>query len=40
MEKEKLLWIKTKDRISKGEEDKGDDIEEEEDDFDDEPGYD
>jgi len=34
MEKEKALWLKTKDRISKGEDDRGDDNDDNDDDFD------
>ena len=40
IEKERPFWVKTKERISKGEEEKSDDNEEKDDDFDDEPGDD
>lgn len=40
LEKERPLWLKTKDRISKGEEDKGGDDDDDEDDFDDDMGDD
>jgi hypothetical protein len=40
IEKERPFWVKIKERISKGEEEKSDDNEEKDDDFDDEPGDD